>query len=207
MISQFMRTCLNRIGKAVGNVVQKKTKKATKKVSKKVVKKAVKKTAKKVVKKAKKTTKKAVGKTTKKTKKATSPAANKKLTKKEIEYFQGLLLEKRRELLRNVFEFEDEALGKSRQESSGDLSCMPVHMADLGTDTYEQEFALGLMDSERRLLQEIDEALGRINEGSYGICMGTGKPIRRARLEAQPWANYCVEYARMLEEGLVKPEQ
>ncbi|MFC1763645.1 TraR/DksA family transcriptional regulator, partial [Planctomycetota bacterium] len=62
-------------------------------------------------------------------------------------------------------------------------------------------------DSERRLLQEIDEALGRITEGSYGICMGTGKPIRLARLEAQPWACYCVEYARMLEEGLVVPEQ
>jgi len=117
-----------------------------------------------------------------------------------------MLLEKRREILRNVNEFEDEALKKSRLDATGDLSSMPIHMADIGTDNYEQEFALGLMDSERKLLREIDDALGRIGQGTYGICEGTGKPIPKARLEAQPWARYCVEYARMLEQGLV-PEQ
>jgi RNA polymerase-binding protein DksA len=84
---------------------------------------------------------------------------------------------------------------------------MPIHMADLGTDNYEQEFALGLMNSERRLLTEIDEALQRIEAGTYGICLGTGKPIPKARLEAQPWARYCVEYARKVEEGLVEEDQ
>jgi len=62
------------------------------------------------------------------------------------------------------------------------------------------------MDGERRLLTEIDEALRRIEEGTYGICEGTNKPIPKARLEAQPWARYCVEYARMIEEGLVEEE-
>jgi RNA polymerase-binding protein DksA len=76
-------------------------------------------------------------------------------------------------------------------------------MADLGTDNYEQEFALGLMDSERKLLREIDNALVRIEKKTYGICEGTGKQIPKARLEAQPWARYCVEYARKLEQGLV----
>jgi DnaK suppressor protein len=84
---------------------------------------------------------------------------------------------------------------------------MPIHMADLGTDNYEQEFALGLMDSERKLLQEIDDALQRIEEGIYGICQGTGQPISKARLEAQPWARHCVEYARLLEQGTVTEEQ
>lgn len=83
---------------------------------------------------------------------------------------------------------------------------MPIHMADIGTDNYEQEFALELMDGERKLLREIDDALGRIEQGTYGICEGKGTPIAKARLEANPWARYCVKYARMLEQGLV-PEQ
>ncbi len=126
------------------------------------------------------------------------------LTKDDIETFKQALLEKRREILRNVTEFEDEALKKSRLDASGDLSSMPIHMADLGTDNYEQEFALGLMDSERKLLREIDNALQRMTDGTYGICEGTGRPIRKARLKAQPWARYCVEYARMLEQGLTR---
>jgi RNA polymerase-binding protein DksA len=120
-----------------------------------------------------------------------------------MEHFKELLLEKRKEILRNVNEFEDEALNKSRLDAAGDLSSMPIHMADIGTDNYEQEFALGLMDSERKLLREIDDALVRIEQKAYGVCEGTGKPIPKARLEAQPWARYCVEYARMLEQGLV----
>lgn len=130
------------------------------------------------------------------------------LTKADIKRFQQMLLEKRREILASVNEMEDEALKKSRLDASGDLSSMPIHMADIGTDIYEQEFALGLMDSERKLLREIDDALQRIEQRTYGICEGTGKPIPKPRLEAQPWARYCIEYARMLEKGLVtKPEK
>lgn len=128
------------------------------------------------------------------------------LNSTNTEHFKQMLLEKRREILRNVNEIEGEALKKSRMDATGDLSSMPIHMADIGTDNYEQEFALGLMDSERKLLREIDNALERIEQKTYGICEGTGKPISKARLEAQPWAKYCVEYARMLEQGLV-PEQ
>jgi RNA polymerase-binding protein DksA len=124
------------------------------------------------------------------------------LTAAEIERFEQMLLEKRREIVGDVNEMQDEALRKSRLDASGDLSSMPIHMADIGTDNYEQEFALELMDSERKLLREIDDALERIQQGTYGICEGTGKPIPKARLRAQPWARYRVEYARMLEEGL-----
>ncbi|UCC98918.1 MAG: TraR/DksA C4-type zinc finger protein [Phycisphaerales bacterium] len=128
------------------------------------------------------------------------------LTAADTESFRQMLLQKRREILRNVSEFEDEALKKSRLDATGDLSSMPIHMADLGTDNYEQEFALGLMDGERKLLREIDEALGRIEHGTYGICEGTGKPIPKARLKAQPWAKHCVDYARMLEQGLIREQ-
>ncbi|HUV65133.1 MAG TPA: TraR/DksA C4-type zinc finger protein [Sedimentisphaerales bacterium] len=124
----------------------------------------------------------------------------------DIEVFKQLLLEKRREILRNVNEFEDEALKQSRLDASGDLSSMPIHMADLGTDNYEQEFALGLMDSERKLLREIDDALERIERRTYGICEGTNESIPKARLKAQPWARYCVDYARLLEKGLAREQ-
>ena len=131
-----------------------------------------------------------------------------KLTVSELKHFKKMLLEKRREILMNVSEIEGEALRKSRLDATGDLSSMPIHMADLGSDNYEQEFALGLMNSERKLLREIDEALVRIEDKTYGICLGTGQPIRKARLEAQPWAKYSVEYARQLEKGLVfEPEE
>jgi len=130
------------------------------------------------------------------------------LTAVDIDHFKQALLEKRREILGNVSEMHNEALKKSRLDATGDLSSMPIHMADIGTDNYEQEFALGLLDSERKLLREIDDALQRIEKKTYGICEGTGKPITKARLEAQPWARYCVEYARMLEQGIVtEPEQ
>ena len=130
------------------------------------------------------------------------------LSATELKHFQKILLEKRRELLTNVFQIENGALKQSQIAASGDLSSMPIHMADLGSDTFEQEFALGLMDSERKLLREIDEALGRIEDKTYGICLGTGNPIKKARLEAQPWAKYSVEYARRLEQGLeIEPEE
>ncbi|MEN6424689.1 MAG: TraR/DksA C4-type zinc finger protein [Phycisphaerales bacterium] len=121
------------------------------------------------------------------------------LSVKELAAFKLMLLEKRQEIFRNVHEIEGETLRKSRLDASGDLSSMPIHMADLGTDNFQQEFSLGLMDSERRLISEIDDALDRIEDGTYGICEGTGKPITKARLEAQPWARYSVEYAKMIE--------
>jgi len=173
-------------------------------------------TAKKTVKKKaarKATTKKAAKKATAKrtAKTATKRAATKgkrrrrnPLTKQEIEHFRQLLLEKRAELIGDVSLIESEALKKSRLDAAGDLSSMPIHMADIGTDNFEQEFALGLMSSERKILTEIEAALQRIQEGCYGICEGTGKPIEKKRLEAIPWARYSMEYAQMVEKGLVE---
>ncbi|HSV27342.1 MAG TPA: TraR/DksA family transcriptional regulator [Sedimentisphaerales bacterium] len=129
------------------------------------------------------------------------------LTAEELVYFRQLLLAKRLELIGDVNSIEDETLQKSRLSASGDLSTMPIHMADIGTANYEQEFALSLLDSERKLLREIHDALQRIADETYGICEGTGKEISKARLKASPWARYCIEYARMVEQGLVKEGQ
>lgn len=188
--------------KAVNKKVAAKKKTAKKAVKKKAVAKtpAKKKVAKKKVAKKKAARQVATKKKTVSAKKAKPEAS---LTKADLAYFRDVLLQKRRELLVNVLEMENEALRQSRLDAAGDLSSMPIHMADLGTDTFEQEFALGLMDSERKLLHEIDAALMRVEDGSYGLCEGTGKLIRRARLDAKPWARYCVEYARLIEEGKV----
>jgi len=133
-----------------------------------------------------------------------NPKTNKgRLSTAEIERFKKVLLEKRTEIVGNVNEMEHETLKKSHMDATGDLSSMPIHMADIGTDNYEQEFSLELMDSERKMLREIDEALQRIEKKTFGICQGTGKPIPKTRLKAKPWARYCVEFARKLEQGLV----
>ena len=119
-----------------------------------------------------------------------------KLTPADLEYFRGLLLEKRRELLGDMGSMESHAFN-----SDGGHSSSPIHMADVGSDNFEQEFTLGLLESERQTLREIHEAIERIDNGTFGICVATGKPIGRARLEAKPWAKYCIEYARQLERG------
>lgn len=166
---------------------------------------------KEVAKKVKKTAKKKAASKKPRAKKASTKKVSKKkvstkkgtLAKTDIDYFKQLLLKKRLEIIGDVNYIEKEALKKSRLDAAGDLSSMPIHMADIGTDNFEQEFVLGLMDSERKMLVEINEALIRIDNGVYGICQGTSKPIAKARLEAKPWARYCIEYATMVEKGLI----
>lgn len=123
---------------------------------------------------------------------------NGKLTQSEIRKFKALLLEKRNELLGNVSYMEKDALHEDRS----DLSSMPIHMADLGTDSYEQEFTLDLMDSERKIITDIDQALDRIENGTYGICRVGGEMIPKPRLEAIPWARCCVACANLLEKKI-----
>ena len=120
------------------------------------------------------------------------------LNARDLEHFRDLLLAKRRELVGDMSQMEREAL---RSSGNSNLSTLPIHMADMGTDNYEQEFTLGLVEKDRNLLREINSALAKIQNGKFGICEGTGKPISRPRLEAQPWARYSIEYARQMERG------
>jgi RNA polymerase-binding protein DksA len=118
------------------------------------------------------------------------------LSPKELEHYRDLLLEKRRELVGDMYSMESEAL---RTSGGTNLSSLPMHMADMGTDNYEQEFTLGLVEKDRGLLREINAALAKIQNGTFGICEGTGKPIGKPRLEAQPWARHSIEYARQMQ--------
>ncbi len=123
------------------------------------------------------------------------------LKTKDLQHYRDLLLAKRRELLGDVDSMEDEAL---RNSGGTNLSNLPIHMADMGTDNYEQEFTLGLVEKDRNLLREIHIALAKLQDGSYGICEGTGKPIAKPRLEAQPWTRYSIEHARKLEQNRLR---
>ena len=120
----------------------------------------------------------------------------------ELAQYKKLLLHQHHVLSGSVNAMESHALKKSRQENSGDLSNMPIHMADIGSDNFEQEFTLGLIENEDQMLQEIEEALGRIEKGTFGICQRCGKKVRKVRLKALPRARHCIECQRLEEEGV-----
>ncbi len=118
-----------------------------------------------------------------------------RLSPKTLDEYRDLLLIKRAELVGDLSAMEAAAL----QSGGGNLSKLPIHMADVGTDTYDQDFMLGLAEKERSRLREIDDALRRIEDRTYGVCQMTGKPIPKARLLAKPWAKYTIEAAREVE--------
>ena len=117
------------------------------------------------------------------------------LGQKDLDFFRDLLLQKRRELVGDMSHMEREAL----RENNANAISIPVDPTDQGTDSYEQEFTLGLVEKDRILLREINDAMAKLQNGTYGICEGTGNPISRPRLEAQPWARHSIEFARILE--------
>jgi RNA polymerase-binding transcription factor DksA len=91
------------------------------------------------------------------------------------------------------------------QEAAEQQPAFSTHMADAGTDTYDRDFALGMLSSEQDALYEIDEALNRIRNGIYGKCEVTGKPIEATRLEAIPWTRFSAAAEKQLErEGAVR---
>jgi RNA polymerase-binding transcription factor DksA len=87
---------------------------------------------------------------------------------------------------------------RSRAEGS-EASAFGMHQADAGSDAYDRDFALSLLSQEQDALYEIDQALKRIELGTYGICEMSGKPISHARLEAIPFARFTVECQSQLE--------
>ncbi len=114
----------------------------------------------------------------------------------ELAQFKKALLEIREKLVGNVNFMEDEALRKSRQDASGDLSNVPIHMADVGTDNYDRDLTIGLIQNSEEELRAIDEALERINNKTFGSCEECGKKISKARLLALPYVKCCIECQR-----------
>ena len=109
--------------------------------------------------------------------------------------FKKILLEKKAQLEGKVYKMEDDVLKNKEHGVSVD------HMADAGTDSFEQEFNLGLIANEEELLREINDALLRIEDESFGDCEACPQPVAPERLKAIPWARYCLDCQEKVEKG------
>ena len=114
------------------------------------------------------------------------------MNKKDLEYFREILLKKREEIVKNM-EYLKSVLNSTSQEASGDHSAYSFHMADQGTDAMEREKAFLFISRDEKYLKQIEAALERVNNGTYGICRVTGKEIGKERLEAVPTTTISYE--------------
>ena len=121
-----------------------------------------------------------------------------RLNKKKQKFYTALLHD-----LRNVFtqqvEYHKEDALSSKKDSAGERAGMATHMADLGSDNFRHDIELGLMSDEGDVLEMIDEALQRLETSEYGICLECGCEINPERLEAKPYARFCVKCKSAIE--------
>lgn len=124
----------------------------------------------------------------------------KRVSEYQKKKFRQLLIDKRTEIIGDVGRMKNDSIHADR----GNTSRSPSHMADIGSDTYERENTLGLMESEMRLLIEVENALERLDNGTFGVCEGNGEFIPKARLKAIPWTKYCVSCANQMEKYSIR---
>jgi RNA polymerase-binding transcription factor DksA len=118
--------------------------------------------------------------------------------------FHRVLIDLRTHLTAGLNLHTEETLKRSSKDDSGDLSSYGQHMADAGTDTFDRDFALSLVSSEQEALTEIDAAIKRIHDGTYGVCEVTGKPIAKERLLAVPFTRYSAEAQKDIERNRMR---
>jgi RNA polymerase-binding transcription factor DksA len=130
--------------------------------------------------------------------KPADPGANADIPEKFRRYHK-LLIDLRNHLTEGIERHSEETLKRSSKDDAGDLSAYGQHMADAGTDTFDRDFALSMVASEQEALSEIDAAIKRIHDGTYGICEITQKPISKERLLAVPFTRYSAEAQKDIE--------
>ena len=121
--------------------------------------------------------------------------------------YYKLLTELRQHVLTQLGEHTEDTLLKSAKDDSGDLSGYGQHMADAGSDTFDRDFALSLVSSEQEALSEIEAAIKRIHDGTYGVCELTQKPIAKERLLAVPFTRYTAEAQKNVERHSHRAQQ
>jgi RNA polymerase-binding protein DksA len=121
------------------------------------------------------------------------------MKKAELQEFKNRLAAMRARLVGDVNAMADSALNKTGGEANGNLSNVPIHMADLGTDAYEQEFTISRIENEEELLESIEAALARIESGEFGTCTQCGAKIPKVRLNAIPYTPFCIKCAELNE--------
>jgi len=114
------------------------------------------------------------------------------LTKKEVDDLRERLLAERGDLQGQLSELEASSFSVNQSDLSGEMG-FDEEYADAGTATFERERDLSLVNNPRDLLDRIDKALTKIDEGTYGLCDRCGKPIEKLRLKALPYANLCIK--------------
>ena len=124
---------------------------------------------------------------------ATKPA---RMPKKEMEKFRRLLDEKKATLSAEI------AKTRSAEEETTEESTQDI--ADKAVSSYTREFLYSLTDGERSTLLQIDDALGRIDDGTYGLCLNCGRLMSDKRLTAVAWASYCLDCQELAEKGLLQ---
>lgn len=117
----------------------------------------------------------------------------KKFDKKTLSEFKKLLIARKEEIDDEIKHISSETLKQSQKDASGDISGYSFHMADVATDNYDREFSLGLASSERNVLLDIDSAINKIKDGTFGLCEECDKAISKIRLRAVPYARLCIK--------------
>ena len=121
------------------------------------------------------------------------------LKAEDLDAYRTTLENLRARLRGDLDQMTDEALRRSQPESSGNLSNVPLHMADVGTENYDQEFTLSLIENEQSTLELVHAAIARVDAGTYGRCEECQEPIAKPRLQALPYTPHCIQCARTLE--------
>ena len=126
---------------------------------------------------------------------------------KKFNKFYNLLISLRDHVKSELSMHTEETLKRSSKDEAGDLSGYSQHMADAGTDTFDRDFALSMVSNEQDALTEIEAAIERIFEGTYGVCEMTGENIRDERLMAVPFTRYSIETQKQLEKNQTRSVQ
>lgn len=137
--------------------------------------------------------------TEKKIPKGNSKKPKRRFLRKDLDMYREKLLNLKDDVMAQIREISKDTLMKSQKDISGDISGYSIHPADAASDSYERDFNLELVSNERRIVMEIDEALKRVEDGTYGICQMSGKPIKKLRLKAIPYAKYSKKCQEKIE--------
>jgi DnaK suppressor protein len=116
-----------------------------------------------------------------------------KLNKKELTEYKKLITKRKNEIMDAIERISEDTLKKSQKDASGDISGYTFHMADVATDNYDREFSLGLASNDRQSLYELDDAIKRIEDGTFGACEECKTLLTKARLKALPYARLCLK--------------
>ena len=126
-------------------------------------------------------------------------SGKKRLSQKELNYFKNKLLEEKKKVLEEMGNLQSNNLMQSIADQSGEISRYSYHLGDTASLSYGREFSMGLAERQQKYLEQVDEALARIENGTYGICKVTGEVIPIERLEEVPVAKYSVKGKEILE--------